>query len=369
MLRQLAAWLVVVLAIAGIAAGLGFYKYKEIEAGMAVAASFPEPVEAVSSVEAVRGTWSATTRAIGTIVALRQVEIRNEIAGVVSEIGFTSGATVAAGQMLIKFDTRQEEALLAAAEAEARLAKLTLERREKLRGSAAFSVQELDTAREQSAAATARAENLAVAIDKKHIRAPFEGRIGITDLQPGAYLDVGTRIASLQGSDGDAYVDFYLPQDVAIAIKPGTRVSLSHPALPDAHGVAEVIAEDDSVDRGNRTILFRAVARGLGKLLRPGMFVDVLATTSPPHPAVLVPLTSLRRSAHGNHVFVLSKEDGKLRARQRDVKIGPVQDGNIVIEKGLAVGELVAAAGSFKLRDGILVQTDAPAVSGTASVN
>lgn len=368
MLKHLAAWLIVVLAIAGTAAGLGFYKYRQIEAGMAAAASFPEPVEAVSSVPADQGTWSATTRAIGTVVALRQVEIRNEIAGVVSEIGFTSGETVTAGQLLVKFDTRQEEALLAAAEAEARLAKLTFERREKLRGSAAFSAQELDNARAQHAASAARARNLAVAIDKKRITAPFSGRIGITDLQPGAYLDVGTRIAGLQGVDADAFVDFSLPQDVAAAIKPGTSVSLSHPALPEASGFAEILAEDDSADRSNRTILFRAVARGLGKLLRPGMFIDVLAVTAPPRPAILVPLTALRRSAHGNHVFVLSKEAGKLRARQRDVEIGPVQNGDIVIEKGLEVGELVATAGSFKLRDGMLVQTDV-AASGTASVN
>src|SRR5262245_8023206 len=100
MLRQLAAWLVVIIGIGGIAAGLGLYKYREIEAGVAATAAFPEPSEAVGSVVVRRGEWSGTTRAIGTAVALRQVEIRNEIAGVVSEIGFASGATVNAGQLL-----------------------------------------------------------------------------------------------------------------------------------------------------------------------------------------------------------------------------------------------------------------------------
>jgi membrane fusion protein (multidrug efflux system) len=366
--RHLAAWLIVVIAIAGIAGGLGLHKQREIQAGMAAAAAFPEPVEAVASVAARDGTWSATTRAIGTVVALRQVEIRNEIAGVVSELGFTSGATVTAGQLLVKFDTRQEEAALAGAEADARLAKVTLERREKLQGSAAFSAQELDKAREEHAAAAARASNLAVAIDKKRITAPFRGRIGITNLQPGAYLDVGTRIANLQGADEDIFVDFSLPQDAAASIKPGMSVRLSHAAIPAQASEAKIIAEDDSADRTNRMVLFRAVGHGLGKVFRPGMFVDVLAVTAEPRAAILVPLTALRRSTHGSHVFVLAEENGKLRARQRSVQIGPVQNSDVVIEKGLIVGELVATSGSFKLRDGLLVQTEAPA-TGQISVN
>ena len=366
--RHLAAWLIVVVTIAGIVAGLGLYKHREIQAGMAAGAAFPEPVEAVASVVAREGTWSATTRAIGTVVALRQVEIRNEIAGVVSGLGFTSGATVTAGQLLVKFDTRQEEAALAAAEADARLAKVTLERRERLQGSAAFSAQELDKAREEHAAAAARATNLAVAIDKKRITAPFGGRIGITNLQPGAYLDVGTRIANLQGNDEDVFVDFSLPQDAAASIRPAMSVTLSHAALPEKVALAKILAEDDSADRTNRTVLFRAVAHGLGKKFRPGMFIDVLAVTAEPRTAVLIPLTALRRSAQGSHVFVIVEENGKLRARQRPVQIGPVQNSDVVVEKGLALGELVATSGSFKLRDGLLVQTD-PAVTGQITVN
>jgi membrane fusion protein (multidrug efflux system) len=365
MLRHLAAWLVVIVAMGGIAGGLGFYKFKEMQAGMAASAAFPEPVEAVSSVAARQGEWSATTRAIGTVVALRQVEIRNEIAGVVSEVGFKSGSLVAAGQVIVKFDTRQEEAALAAAEADARLAKLTLERRESLRNSPAFSPSELDKAREDHAAATARAQNLSVAIDKKKFVAPFPGRIGITNLQPGAYLDVGTRIANLQGVDDDAFVDFSLPQDEAATIKTGMRVTLSNAALPPG-ATAEVVAEDDSADRASRTVTFRAVARGLGKSLRPGSFIDVIAVTAPPRAAILIPFTALRRSVQGSHVFVLAQEDGKMRAHQRAVEIGPVQDGQIVIEKGLAAGELIASSGSFKLRDGLLVKTDEPKTASGA---
>jgi membrane fusion protein (multidrug efflux system) len=370
MFRRLTAWVSVVLAMAAVAGGLGFYKYNEIQRAIAAGAASPEPVEAVVSTRAREGTWSTTTRAIGSVVALRQVEIRNEIAGVISEIGFTSGAIVEKGALLVKFDTRQEEAALAAAEAEARLAKLTLDRREGLRGSAAFSAQELDKSREEHAAATARAHTLAVIVDKKRIAAPFRARVGITNWQPGAFLDAGTLIVTLQGTDSDAYVDFSLPQDAAATVRAGTTVELSGPSVPGGKTTASIIAEDNSADGNNRSIRFRAVAAGLGERLRPGTFVDVTVRTSEPRTAIMVPLAAVRRSPNGQHVFVLVDEEGKLRARVRPVETGAVEGNEIAIETGLAVGELVAASGSFKLRDGLLVDTgETPATPASVGMN
>ena len=361
MLRRAVAWLAVILAIVGIAGGLGAYKYKEIQAATAAAQATPEPVEAVLSVSARNGEWAASTRAIGSVVALRQVEIRNEIAGVIANIGFKSGDIVEEGALLVQLDVRQEEAALAAAQADARLAKITLERREGLRGSAAFNQQELDRSREEHAAATARARSLEVIVDKKRIVAPFRARVGITDWQPGAYLDAGTLIVTLKGVAADAYVDFSLPQDDAAAIRAGTRVTLSGPAVPDGKATAEIAAEDNSADASNRAVRFRAVAKGFGETLRPGTFVDVTVATSAPQPTVLVPLAAVRRSPNGQHVFVLVEEDGKLRARMRTVTTGAVVGDDIAILDGLTAGEVVAASGSFKLREGLLVETGAAA--------
>ncbi|HXV26114.1 MAG TPA: efflux RND transporter periplasmic adaptor subunit [Alphaproteobacteria bacterium] len=360
MARRAVAWFMVFLAMAGIGGGLAYYKYAEIADATAATQAFPEPQEAVEAVRVRRAEWIATAKAVGTVVALRQVEIRNELAGTIAEVGFSSGEVVEAGQILIRFDTRQEEAELRAAEAEARLARLTLERREKLRSSPAVSAQELDKAREDFAAASARVSSLKIGIEKKTIRAPFRARIGLTDLQPGGYLDVGTPIAMLQGVDTDAYVDFSLPQDETSAIRPGALVELAAPQIPGRSAKARIIAEDASVDSANRAVRFRALASGLGEALRPGAFVDVLAMTAPPKPALYVPLTAVRRAPYGEHVFVLVKEDGRLRARQRIVETGPAQGDEIVILEGLAEGELIAAAGSFKLRDGLLVQTGDP---------
>jgi membrane fusion protein (multidrug efflux system) len=360
MLKHIVAWLVVGVAIVSISAGLAIYKKTEIETAAAAAAASPEPSEAVATVRARRGEWTASTRAIGTVVALRQLEIRNEIAGTISELGFTSGSIAEAGQTLVQFDVRQEQAALEASQAEARLTKLTLDRRESLRGSPAFSAQELDKSREELAAATARARALEVAIEKKRIIAPFKARVGITNLQAGAYLDVGTLIVTLQGVDTDAYVDFTLPQDGAAALQVGSTVTLTSAALTANPATAKIVAEDNSVDAGNRAVRFRAVVAGLGETLRPGTFVDVTAITSQPREAVMVPLAALRRSPSGQHVFVIAEEDGKLRARERSVETSAVQGSDVAVEKGLDGGELIAASGSFKLRDGLLVQTEIP---------
>ena len=360
MLRHVAAWFALLATVVMIAGGLGVYKWREIQAGIAAGASFPEPASAVGVAHARRGTWTTSTRVIGTVVALQQTDIRNEIAGLVSEVGFKSGDTVSAGQVLVKLDTRQEEAQLAAAEAEAKLAKTTLDRRQGLRDSPAFNEQELDRARSELTSAEARARNLAVAIDKKRIVAQFAGQVGITDLQPGAYLDAGARITSLQGVSEDAFVDFSVPQDQTALVGTGTVVKLIHPTIPGGSTDATIIAADNSVDRASRTVLFRGMAKGLGRVLRPGTFLDVTVITSPPMDAMFVPLTALRRSADGAHVFKVVDVEGKLRAKTQHVEIGPVVGDEVAVLEGIGPEDLIAAAGSFKLREGALVSADAP---------
>jgi len=355
MRRSILAWSVLLLLMGGVAGGLGLYKYGEIQAGMAAGAARPEPSEAVATARATETLWAPTTRAIGTVSARQQLELRNEIAGLIAARGFSSGDTVEKGQLLIQLDDRQEQASLAAAEAEARLARANLDRREALRNSPAFSIQDFDKSREDFAAATARAESLKVVIDRKRIVAPFKARVGITDLQPGAYLDAGTLIVRLQGVDEHVYIDFALPQEAAALLHPGDDVTVTSPALPDGPHKVQILAEDDSVDPTSRAVRFRALAAGLGTHLRPGAFVDVIAATATPKSHVVVPLTAVRRSPAGQHVFVIEAVDGKSRARERRVETGAVITDNIVIESGLAAGELVATAGSFKLRDGMLI--------------
>ncbi len=358
MTRQIVSWLIVVAAIAGVGGGLAYYKQKQLAASDAAASAAWEPAVAVASARARAGTWSVTTKAIGTVVALRMLEVKNESAGVIATLGFTSGGIVEPGQVLVAFDARAEEAALAASKAEMQLAQLTLARRDKLRKSSAFSEQDYDKARLELETMKARARALEVVVEKKTIKAPFRGRIGITSLQPGTYLEAGTRIATLQGVDDDAYVDFALPQESAAAVRVGSTVTIGSATGAGGEATAVVEAESEGVDPVRRTIGFRARVSGAGQRLRPGMFVDVSAVTSEPVATVLVPLTALRRSAHGEHVFVLAEADGKLRAQYRIVKTGPTQGSDVAIDNGLQVGEQVATDGSFKLTDGALVQPE-----------
>lgn len=370
MRKTILAWLVVLMAMAGIAGGLGHYKYREIKAAIASSSNRPEAAEAVETASAQRITWAPTTRAIGTVVAQKQLLLKNEISGLVSELGFSSGGIVQQGQLLIQLDDRQERASLEAVEAEAQLARSNLARRQALRNSPAFSEQEFDKASSEFAAVTARAQNLKVAIDKKRIAAPFKARVGITDLQPGAYLEAGTSIVRLQGVDDDVFIDFSLPQENAALLKTGDEVAVMGPAVPGGTQKVTIIAEDDSVDAANRTVRFRARGAGLGPLLRPGAFVDIVARTAEPQSRIAVPLSAVRRSPNGQHVFIVVEEAGVRRARQRTIETGAVVEAVIVVESGLEEGEIVATSGSFKLRDGMKI-APAAAASGdpAAAVN
>jgi membrane fusion protein, multidrug efflux system len=367
--RRVIAWAAVLLASVGIIGGLGFYKYTEIQTAAAAAGAAPEPQETVQAVRVRRGEWTDTASAVGTVVSLRQVELRNELAGTVVEVGFRSGDIVEASQVLLRLDTREEEAALAAAQAEADLARMTYERREALRSGQTVSEQAVDDARAEMAAAEARVRELQVGIEKRTIRAPFRARVGLTDLQPGAYLDEGSRVAMLQGVEADAFVDFALPQDAAAELSTGVAVTLAGPHIPGGAATATIVAEDAQVDGTSRAIRFRALAHGWGETLRPGSFVDVTATTAPPREALFVPPTAVRRASFGEHVYLLSQEDGVTRARQRIIETGPVSGQEIVVLDGLAEGDAIAGAGSFKLREGLLVQVaepgDAPGDAGS----
>lgn len=368
--KSIITWVVVLAAMAAIAGGLGHYKYREIQAAIAAGTSQPEPVEAVDTAKVRRELWAPTTRAIGTVVARKQLLLKNEIAGLVVERGFDSGAVVAEGQLLIQIDDRQERAALEAVEAEAELAKSNLARRQALKNSPAFSEQEFDKASSEFAAVSARAQNLKVAIEKKRIIAPFKARVGITDLQPGAYLDVGTSIVRLQGVDDDVYIDFSLPQENAALLKPGEEVAVMGPAVPGGTQKVTILAEDDSVDSANRTVRFRAKGAGLGPMMRPGAFVDVVARTADPQSRIVVPLAAVRRSPNGQHVFAVVEEDRTRRARQRPIVTGAIIGTSIIVESGISEGETVATSGSFKLRDGMKLAPEAPgAADGAAAVN
>jgi membrane fusion protein (multidrug efflux system) len=363
------ALVIVVVAIAAVAAGLAAFKYWRVSSMIAAAAAFGEPAEAVEVATVRPIGWQPEASAAGTIVARQYVTLSNELAGTVARVDFRSGQVVEQGQALLELDTRTERAELRSAEADIGLAKLTVERTTKLVEQRAGTQAEVDRAAAQLAQAQARRDVIATAIARKVLRAPFRGRIGLRDVHPGQYLAEGTELTTLESIDDSVYVDFRLPQETAARLAPGAEVRISGGTLP-APATAVVRAIDARADEASRTVRVRAEVAGLGDAVKPGAFVDVTVASEAARQVLAVPLAAVRRAAYGDHVFVIGTaaagEKGP-RAEQRFVRTGPVVGGDIVILDGLAVGERVATEGSFKLRQGALVQVAEGAKSPAAA--
>jgi membrane fusion protein (multidrug efflux system) len=358
---QLRSWSLVIGICLLVASGLGYLKYAQIQAAIAFGKSFPEPMEAVELFIAREEIWQPTTSVTAEIVAIRAVQVSNDLAGRIVEVGFAPGATVTAGQVLVRLDTSEERAQLAAARAGAELARLALQRSQKLIRSGAAAEEARDRSKAQFDGANADVNRLLAIIDKKTLRAPFDARSGLHELEPGQYLDNATVIARLIGVDDEIWVDFTLPQQQA-TLELGQRVQVTaSPATPPF--AAEIIARDAFVNEQSRNVRFRALADNAKAALFPGSLVNVAVPLGTEQIATVVPMSAVRRDAFGANVYVLRPaEEGArapFRAEKRIVTLGPQRDDLVVISSGLRSGEQVAANGAFKLRDGILVQATA----------
>ena len=352
-----------VVAIAGALA-----LWKDASRAEAAGATQPEPVEVVTEAVAMGREYRDGATAIGTVLATRSVTLRNELPGTVRSVRLVPGNVVEAGTVLIALDVSVEKAELEALEARARLAEATLGRMERMAERRAASAIEVDNARAERDIARAEIERVRAIIARKTIRAPFRSRVGIADVHMGQFLDVGTVLTTLQGIDEAADVDFPVSQTVAAALEPGSlvRVSAGEDESPAMEG--RVVAVDARVDPTTRNRTVRARVDGAGSRFAPGASVRVWVPSGPARPAVAVPASALRKGPAGDHVFVLETgEDGRTRARVRPVDAGPVTGDEVVVFGGLEAGERVAAAGSFKLRDGVGVRVSAGAEAGAGT--
>jgi membrane fusion protein (multidrug efflux system) len=295
-----------------------------------------------------------TTTSIGTVLALRSITLRNELAGTVSRVQLTPGQIVGAGTVLVALDASVEEAELQAQKAQATLAETTLQRLENLREHRATSQEEVDQARAARDVALAQIARTRAVIAKKVIRAPFRARVGISDVLPGQYLNEGTELTTLQGVADAAHVDFTVAQRVAAGLRVGDSVSVT--TASDGQAIpARIVAVDSRVDPTTRNATVRATIVG-GSAPSPGASVRVLVPVGPLSSAVVVPVNALRKGPAGDHVFVIvADSNGKTRAHVTPVESGPVLGDEVLILGGLSAGEQVASSGSFKLRESVLV--------------
>lgn len=354
---------ILILAILAIGAGLTLWKFSSLRAAEAAAANPAAPVEVVAAAAAAERPHSATTTAIGTIRALRSVTLRNELPGTVRYARLTPGQIVEAGAVLVALDVSVEEASLRALEAQAGLAATVLARTENLAAEGAASREELDRARAERDVALAEIARLKAVIARKTIRAPFRARIGISDVHPGQYLSEGTELTTLQGVAEPVNVDFAVAQSVADGLRVGQRVDVFAGA-DSAPLAATIVAVDARVNPETRNATVRARLADGGALPGPGASVRVSIPTGPAREVVVVPVSALRKGPGGDQVFVLESDSaGATYASVRPVVAGEVIGDEVIIREGVAAGEQVATSGSFKLRDGALVQVQAADVA------
>ena len=351
-------WIASLLLLAMLAAtgaGLAMWKVNDIKEADAAAASQPEPAEMVTTAVATPREHRQTVSAIGTALATQSVTLRNELAGTVRQAALQPGQIVAAGTVLVRLDVSVEEAELAAQKAQAALAQTLLDRNQQASLTRAVSASEVDRAKAERDVALAQIARTEAIIARKTIRAPFRARVGLSDIHLGQYLDEGTVLTTLQGIDDTVHVDFAVPQRIAASLRKGNQVQVfvtgGEPPI-----AGSIVAIDARVDPTTRNALIRARISGSESSPAPGASVRVEVPDGPSHQAIAIPVSALRKGPAGDHVFVIERaQDGKMRAHDRFVQSGPVLANEVLIIKGLAAGEQVAASGSFKLRDAALV--------------
>jgi membrane fusion protein (multidrug efflux system) len=345
--------LVVFVILIGI--GLAAWKFEAIQGEQAASANQPEPMESVTVAVARAIDHRQTTTSIGTVLALRSISLKNELAGTVREVRLTPGQIVETGTLLVALDVSVEEAELRAQEAQVALAKTILTRRQNLSQELATTQEEVDRARADLDVAQAQIARTKAVIAKKTIRAPFRARVGIADVHPGQYLDEGTLLTTLQGVGEAVHVDFAVPQQVAGGLRVGETVEVMSSGNVSTVK-AKIVALDARVDPTTRNAMVRARIEGTSHVPAPGASVRVRVPVAPLRNVVAIPVSALRKGPGGDQVFVIAQDkDGRTRVHSRQVESSTMIGDEIVILSGLTAGEHIAALGSFKLREGILV--------------
>src|ERR1700730_1182348 len=268
MLKRMLVMIVVMSVIIGV---LGFINFKQIQVAIAQGAAFQPPPEAVTTILAQQEQWPITISAIGTTAAVRGVTVAADLPGTVDHISFESGAAVREGDILVQLDTRSERAQLEAAEAQRDLARLTFDRMQGLLNDSVVSRSEFDRATADRRQTEARAGEIRASIDRKTIRAPFTGILGLRQVNLGQYLSGGAPIVTLQALQ-PIYVNFGVPQQTAAQMKPGSDVRVNVDELAGVTLDGHITATDSMVDATTRNIQIQATLPNAHGELRPGMF-------------------------------------------------------------------------------------------------
>lgn len=353
---------VTLVAAVAFVAAVGTVKFFQVKAAIAQASSFQPPPEAVTTVIAKSERWPATLSGIGTVVAVHGVTVSADLPGIVHTIDIDSGRPVKAGEVLVQLDTKQEQAQLAAAVAARDLAKLNLDRMQDLASQGITSRADFDRALAEFTQAEARAGEIRATIQRKTIRAPFAGILGIRQVNLGQYLNAGDAVVPLQSLD-PIYVNFTLPQQEVARLRTGSPVLVKAEGAGAAPFTGTVTAVDSIVDQATRNVQVQATLPNPAGRLRPGMFVDTTITLGATSPVVSLPASAVNYAPYGDSVFVvgdLKNEKGEpyRGVTQQVVKLGSTRGDQVAVVSGLRAGQEVVSSGVFKLRNNAAVKVN-----------
>ncbi len=323
---------------------------------LAMAASGP-PVATVSTDTVSTDAWVPELATVATLRSAQSVDISAQLAGQITRLHFDSGDEVARGDLLAEQFVADERAQLKALQADLRLAELEVQRIDKLVQDKLVPKRELDAATSKLDRVRAEVENVQVAIAKKSIRAPFNGRLGIRPVNIGQYIEPGDKIARLE-SFGKLYADFKLPQQSLAQVQVGQAVYINVDAWPEKTFGGRITAIEPAVDPATRNISLRATVDPADNALRPGMFGEIRVALPAKQAVLLLPQSAISFSPFGNSVFVVDTSDQGAFVRNVYVDIGETRGDLVTILGGLQAGQEVVVSGHHKLRDGAAVKID-----------
>ena len=349
---------------------LGGIKAAQIATLIENGKSFSEPPISISSVEVKQDQWQNTLHAIGSLEAAKGLLITADLPGRIAKIHFDAGSEVKVGDLLVEQDISSEKTQLRSARAAASLAKIQLDRVKELYQKKVASKSEFDSAGADYDAAVANVDNILAAIEKKSIRAPFDGRLGIRLVNLGQIINAGDPVVSLQATK-QMFVNFSLPQQHLPKLANQLPIDMVTDAIPDKQFSGFISTIDPEIDSATRSIKLQAIVANPGEDLLPGMFVTLKVILPDKLDVVLIPITAVQYATFGDSVFVIEEQpvdkqsesndtsdevshdaEKPLVVRQQFVKLGQTRGDYVVVTKGLSVGEQIVSAGVFKLRNG-----------------
>jgi len=355
MKKRMVIMLVVVGVLIGGLVGFNFFKGYMMQKYMA---SAPIPASTVTAMTADYQQWQPQLAAVGTLRAVRGVDVTTEVAGLVRSVNFKSGDETPAGKVLAELNIDADVAQLHSLQAAADLAQTVYDR-----DKAQFDIEVIPKAQVDADAADLKSKKAQVAqqqalIDKKTIRAPFAGRLGITTVNPGQYLNPGDKLVTLQTID-PIYVDFFLPQQQLPQIAIGQKVNVGTDAYKGTSFPGKINAINPRVDPSTRNVQVEATIPNPKRQLLPGMFANVKIDTGDEQRYLTLPQTAITYNPYGNTVFVIKPSDKKddkgnapMIAQQVFVTTGPTRGDQIAILKGIEPGSQVVTSGQVKLKNG-----------------